>query len=67
MWLLLSTPFLLAPAAENSVRGGSLPVGAVWALVPGLERRRVCVPFLDAGGRPLPISHGPWDAMVHHN
>jgi len=37
--------------------GGSLSLSAVWALAPGLERRRVRVPFLDAGGRARPILH----------
>ena len=43
----------------------SLLVGTVWALAPGLERRGVCVPFLDAGGRTQPIVHVLWDAVVH--
>ena len=47
--------------------GGSLSLGAVWVLVPGLERRGVCVPFLDAGGRAQPIPHVPWDAVVHRS
>ena len=42
----------------------ALSLGAVWALAPGLERRGVCIPFLDAGGRARPISHVPWDAVV---
>ena len=46
---------------------GSLSVGDVWALAPGLERRGVCVLFLDAGGRPLPIPHVPWDVVVHRS
>ena len=44
--------------------GGSLSLGAVWVLVPGLERRGVCVPFLGAGGRVPPIPHVFWDVVV---
>jgi len=47
--------------------GVSLSLGAVWALAPELERHRVCVPFLDAGGRARPILHVPWDAVVHRS
>jgi len=38
---------------------GSLSLGAVWVLAPGLERQGVCVPFLDAGGRAQPIPQVP--------
>ena len=43
---------------------GSLSLGAVWVLAPGLERRGVCVPFLDAGGRARPVPYVPWNAVV---
>jgi len=46
---------------------GSLSLGAVRVLAPGLERRRVCVPFLDAGGRTQPIPHVLWDAVVNRS
>ena len=45
----------------------SLSLGTVCALAPGLERRRVCVPFMDAGGRARPIPHVSWDEMVHRS
>jgi len=47
--------------------GDSLSLGAVWALAPELEQRRVCVPFLDAGGHARPIPHVSWDAVVHRS
>ena len=62
----MSTTFLLARAAEISVRQWLSLVGCC-VLAPGLERQGVCVPFLDAGGRAQPIPHVPWDAVVHRS
>jgi len=39
-------------------------MGAVWTLSPELERRGVCVPFLDAGGRARPVPYVPRNAVV---
>ena len=39
--------------------GASLSLGAVWTLSPELERRGVCVPFLDAGGHARPVRMSP--------
>ena len=36
-----------------------------WVMCGVLERHRVCVPFLETGGRVRPILHVPWDAVVH--
>jgi len=46
---------------------GSVLLGAVWVLAPGLKRRGVCAPFLDAAGSTHSILHVLWDAVVHHS